>query len=230
MNEDSFLVTEDLNINNLKIIQKNNLYKFTSDAILLSRFAQAKANDVVADFCSGSGIVGIHFYGLNPSIKSVTLFEMQKELFDISMQSIKLNNLTNFNAVNCKLQDIGSEYNGKFSLVLCNPPYERKKTGIDIEKYNIAVCRHEIELTLSEIIAVAAKKLKFGGRIAMVNRADRLADVISEMKKSNIEPKRLQFVQSKEDKEPYLLMIEGVLGGKSGIKVLNNIINKNFGG
>jgi tRNA1(Val) A37 N6-methylase TrmN6 len=223
-------VIEDLNINNLKIVQNKKLYKFTSDAILLSKFVKAKANEAVADFCSGSGIVGFYFYGLNTTlIKNVTFFEMQQELYEISLQSIALNNLKNFKAVNCKLQNIGNEYNGKFSLILCNPPYERKKTGMEIEDYNIAVCRHEIELTLKEIVEVVAKKLKFGGRLAMVNRADRLSEVIYEMKKQNIEPKKLQFVQSKEGKEPYLLMIEGVLGGKNGIKIYNNIVNQNFG-
>jgi tRNA1(Val) A37 N6-methylase TrmN6 len=220
---------EDLYLNGLKIIQNNNLYKFTSDAILLSKFADAKTNDIVADFCAGSGIVGLHFFGLNPIIKSMTFFEMQKSLYDISKQSIEINNLKNFDAVNCKLQDISNEYNGKFSLILCNPPYERVKTGMDIENYNIAVCRHEIELKLKEIIEVASKKLKYGGRLAMVNRADRLSEVICEMKNKNIEPKKLQFVQSKDNKQPYLLMIEGVLGGRSGIKILNNIVNKNFG-
>ena len=71
---------EDLNLNGLKIFQDDSLYCFTSDAVLLSEFARVKKGDVVADFCSGSGIVGIHLYGLNPVCSSVTLFEMQKPL------------------------------------------------------------------------------------------------------------------------------------------------------
>ena len=116
---------EDLNVLDLKIYQDDQLYCFTSDAVLLSKFTRVKKGDVVADFCSGSGIVGLHLYGLNAdSIKSVTLFEMQKSLFELSVKSIKFNNLTDkFNPVNCKIQEISNEYNGKFSLITCNPPY-----------------------------------------------------------------------------------------------------------
>ena len=73
---------EDLNLNGLKIYQDSDLYCFTSDAVLLSKFARVKQGDVVADFCSGSGIVGLHLYGLNANlVKSVTLFEMQLIVF-----------------------------------------------------------------------------------------------------------------------------------------------------
>ena len=74
-----------------KIIQNTNLYRFTSDSILLSRFARAKVGDIVADFCSGSGVVGFHFLCLNPKISSLTLFEMQAPLADMSRRSAELN-------------------------------------------------------------------------------------------------------------------------------------------
>ncbi len=217
---------EDLNLNGLKIYQDDALYKFTSDAVLLTRFATVKKGDVVADFCSGSGIVGLHLYALHPDkINSVTMFEMQTPLFDLSKKSVAVNGLEEkFTAVNCKVQDITSEYAGKFSLIVCNPPYMPVGRGFYEKDDAIAVCRTELTLPLNELIKAVAKALKFGGRTAVVHRADRLSDIIYEMKKNNIEPKRLQFV-SGGNKEPYLLMIEGVKGGKSGIKVLNNIQN-----
>lgn len=219
------LELEDLNVSGLKIYQDDNLYRFTSDAILLSRFATVKKGDVAADFCAGCGIVGFHLYGLNNDIESMTFFEMQKPLFDLSLKSIALNGLEEkFNAVNVKVQDIGKEYNGKFSLIVCNPPYMEKGRGFKDGKDHIAVCRTEETLTLKELVFSAAKSLKFGGRFALVHRADRLIDVIGEMRNNNIEPKRLQFVSGK-NKEPYLFMAEGVKGGKSGLKVLNTLIN-----
>lgn len=216
---------EDLNLNGLKIYQDDELYCFTSDAVLLSKFVKVKKGDDVADFCSGSGIVGLHLYGLNPVINSVTLFEMQKSLYDLSVKTIKYNGLEDkFGAVNIPLQNIGSEYNEKFSLIVCNPPYMPKNSGECSEKEYIRICRTEVSLNLSELIFACAKSLKFGGRVGLVHRADRVADVIFEMKKRNIEPKRLQFV-SGGVKEPYLVLIEGVKGGKSGIKVLNTLSN-----
>ena len=217
---------EDLGVLNLKVFQDDELYCFTSDSVLLSRFATVKKGDVVADFCSGSGIVGFHLYGLNEKfIDSVTFFEMQPSLYELSVKSIKENGLEKtFSAVNTRLQDIDNEYSGKFSLIVCNPPYMAKDSGEHHKDYYKAVCKSEIELSLEQLIKAIGKCLKFGGRTALVHRADRLCDIICLMRENNIEPKRLQFVSS-GDKEPYLLLIEGVKGGKSSIKVLNNAKN-----
>ena len=186
-----------------------------------------KKDDLVADFCSGSGIVGIHLFALNEDrIKSVTLFEMQKPLHDLACLSVKENDLLGkVFPVNSKVQDIGSERNEKFSLIVCNPPYEEVGSGATSEREEIALCRTEKALTLKELCVSASRALKFGGRFAVSHRADRLSDVIYNFKTNNIEPKRLQFVYSGENKTPYLILLEGVKGGKSGLKILENLKN-----
>ena len=88
-----------------KIIQNTKLYRFTSDSILLSRFARAKHGDNVADFCSGSGVVGFHFACLNKNISSLTLFEMQESLADMSRRTAELNGFQ-CKVENMRLQDI----------------------------------------------------------------------------------------------------------------------------
>lgn len=205
-----------------KIIQNVNLYRFTSDSILLSRFARAKCKDDVADFCSGSGVVGFHFLCLNPCIKSLTLFEMQPALADMSRRTADLNGF-NCTVVNSKLQEISREYDDKFSLILCNPPYE--KSGFENEVYEKAVCRKELTLTLAEIVEAAFRKLKFGGRLAILNRADRAAELIYKLKARGLEPKRLQFVSGTNEAKPYLVMVEAVKGGKEGIEILPTSVN-----
>ncbi|MDE6356777.1 MAG: methyltransferase [Clostridia bacterium] len=205
-----------------KIIQNVNLYRFTSDSILLSKFARAKFKDDVADFCSGSGVVGFHFLCLNPQINSLTLFEMQPKLADMSRRTAEMNNFgCKINC--CKLQEIGKEYDDKFSLILCNPPYE--KGGFENADYEKAVCRKEITLTLNEIAEAAFKKLKFGGRLAILNRADRAAELVYTLKERGLETKRLQFVSGVEGAKPYLVMAEAVKGGKPGVEVLPQTVN-----
>lgn len=204
------------------IIQNKSLYRFTSDSILLSRFARAKAHDNVADFCAGCGAVGYHFLCLNPNIQSLTLFEMQPSLADMARRTAEANGF-NSTIVEGKLQEIGKEYDGAFSLILCNPPYERG--GFENISYEKAVCRKELTITLDEILSIASKKLKFGGRIAMTNRADRLAEVIYTMKKYGIEPKRIQLVKGAKNSPYYLLMIEGVKGGKPSVEIMPELIN-----
>lgn len=217
-------VVEELLEGDLKIIQNVSLYRFTSDAVLLSRFARAKARDVVADFCAGSGIVGLHFYALNASlVRSVTLFEMQEELSEMSARTVALNGLKNFTAVCCRVQDIPPEYTEAFSLILCNPPYERG--GFENADYKKALCRKELALTLPELAESAAKRLRFGGRFALCHRADRLAEVFCELKSRNIEPKRLQFVRGRAGAKPYLVLVEGVKGAKPGLDILEDAVN-----
>ncbi|MGN0817552.1 MAG: tRNA1(Val) (adenine(37)-N6)-methyltransferase [Candidatus Coproplasma sp.] len=215
-------VLEDL-FDNYKIIQNSSLYRFTSDSILLSRFARAKFKDEVADFCAGSGVVGLHFACLNPHISGVTLFEMQQSLSDMSARTVEYNNFKNVKAVNCRVQDIGAEYDGKFSLILCNPPYETG--GFENLSYEKAICRKEITITLAEIVEVAARKVKFGGRFAIINRADRLAELVFALKSKNLEPKRLQLVSGTAGGKPYLVMVEAVKGGRQGIEILPTIVN-----
>ena len=208
--------------NDKQIIQNVNLYRFTSDSILLSRFAHAKKGDKVADFCSGSGVVGFHFLCLNPKIASLDLFEMQPSLAEMSGRTAALNGF-DCTVHCCRLQEIGREWDDKFSLILCNPPYE--KSGFENESFERAICRKEITITLQEIIEAAYRLLKFGGRFDSINRADRTAELIYLLKKRGLEPKKLQFVCGTAGAKPYLVMIEAVKGGREGIEILPEAVN-----
>ena len=219
-------VIEELGIDKLKIIQDDTLYRFTSDAVILSKFASSKKGDIVADFCSGSGIVGIHYYALNKNIKSVDLFEIQKELCDLSKKSIELNSLNDiFTAYNMPLQEIPKNFNTKYTLILCNPPYKKKSSGETSTNVKLAMCKHEITITQEEIIEIASKKLYFGGRLCMCQRIERFTDMITKMREVNLEPSRIQFVSTKEGGAPYLYLIEAVKGVKPQLKVLPTIVN-----
>ncbi len=220
-------VLEDMMIDGLKIVQDERLYRFTSDSVLLSRFARAKNGDTVADFCAGSGIVAYHFYALHRHEKSglsFTLFELQERLLALSQKTAVINGFDNFEFVCGRLQELPERFREKFSLVLCNPPYERG--GFENDEYEKAICRKEITVTLQEIAQAAAFALKFGGRLALLNRADRLAEVCYTLKQVNIEVKRVRFVTGKAGAKPYLVMVEGVKGGKPACDVLPTLVNE----
>ncbi|MBQ7369587.1 MAG: methyltransferase [Clostridia bacterium] len=221
-----FEVAEDMQIDGLKIVQDTRLYRFTSDSVLLSKFAKARSGEKVADFCAGSGVVAYHFYALHRHTKKnlrFSLFEMQKSLADLSLKTAKLNDFDCFETVNCRLQDIPKRYREQFSLVLCNPPYERG--GLENDDYEKAICRKEITINLAEIAKAAAFALKFGGRINLVHRADRLAEICYTFKSVNIEIKKIQFVVGGKDEKPYLVLVEGVKGGKPATEILPTIVN-----
>lgn len=217
---------EDMQIDGLKIVQDTRLYRFTSDSVLLSRFARAKNGDKVADFCAGSGIVAYHFYALRRNeVKnlSFTLFELQENLSALAQKTAALNGFDNFSFETGRLQETAEKYAEKFSLILCNPPYERG--GFENESYEKAVCRKELTITLAEIAAAASRALKFGGRIALMNRADRIAEVCYTLKAENIEVKRIRFVGGRYGSKPYLVMVEGVKGGKPFCEIEETIYN-----
>ena len=220
-------VIEDMGIDGLKIVQDTELYRFTSDSVLLSRFARAKNGDRVADFCAGSGIVAFHFHALNRAKKknlSYVLFELQEALCELSQKTAKLNAFSEFDFCQGRLQEMPEQYRESFSLVLCNPPYERG--GFENECYEKAICRKELTITFEEIAKAASFALKFGGRLAVLNRADRLAEACYVLKKHNLEVKRIQFVAGKAGAKPYLVMLEAVKGGKPASEILPTLINQ----
>ena len=151
-------------------------------------------------------------------------FELQKELSDLSKKTAKLNGFENFSFVCGRLQEISKEYHEKFSLILCNPPYE--KGGFENDEYQKAICRKEITINLKEIAKAASYALKFGGRLAMLHRADRVAEVCYTLKEYNLEVKKLQFVGGRYGTNPYLILIEAVKGGKACTEILPVIYNE----
>lgn len=219
---------EDMGFNGLKIVQDERLYRFTSDSVLLSKFARARNGEKIADFCAGSGIVAFHFHALHVNdLKNLqfTLFEMQESLALLSKKTAEYNGFENFSFEIGRLQDTATkpEYHGAFSLVLCNPPYE--KGGFENETYEKAICRKEITISLKEIAFATSKVLKYGGRVALLHRADRLAEVCYTLKEENLEVKKIQFVGGRYGSKPYLVMVEAVKGGKPSCEILPTIYN-----
>ena len=200
---------ESLLIGDYKIIQSESLYKFTSDAIMLSRFCLPGAKNVL-DLCGGSGIVGLHYFALNGA-EGVTEIEIQPELAKMCQKSIELNNLGDLMQVNNL--DLNA-FDGKhgYDLVTCNPPYQKAGSGKVSDNAHFAICRAEVKCTLEDIVCCASRSLKIGGRFCMCQKIDRLVETISLFNKLGINPSRLTFVSGKlKDKDkPYLFLIEGI--------------------
>jgi len=214
---------ESLNIKDYKIIQSDALYKFTSDSVILSRFARRGAARV-CDLCSGSGIVGLHYFALNDdSVENVTMVELQPSLYEMSKKSVVLNGLEDkFTAVNDDVKNFDGK--GIFDLVLCNPPYEKAGAGIPPKSEHLAACKTEVCVTLEDIIAAARRALKAGGAFALCHKSSRLPEIFSLFERYKLSPSRLQFVSGNGGKA-YLALIECVKGKKTEMEVYNTVIN-----
>ena len=222
---------EKLMIDDYVIYQSKDLYRFTSDAVMLSRFAESDKK-TVADICSGSGIIGLHYYALcKIKPQKVMLCELQKELADMSAASVKKNGLENiFTVINGEINALSER--GEYDLVLCNPPYKKRGSGYPSANGHLAICKSELRVTLDEIVSVAAKLLKRRGSLVMCNAVDRLKETFAAFSKYGLSPDRLAFVTSKAGGAPYLFMIEGIKGVKTALSVLPEITNssKDFSG
>lgn len=213
---------EDLMVGGLKIIQSDNLYRFTSDAVLLARFPKRKHKNVL-DLCAGSGVVGLHYYG-EFYCDSLSFVEIQPSLAKMCEESIELNSLTDMAKVeNVNLKD----YDGNcfFDAAFCNPPYKKQDSGFLACDEHIAKCRAEVDCTLFDIVACAARSLKYGGRFYMCHKPERLTDVLTCFRENNIEPVRLRFIAGKGKKDIYLFLIEGVKGKKPPLELEGVFVN-----
>ena len=232
-NPESFLkeneVLDSLELDNRFIIQHKEKYKFTSDAVLLANFAKIKNNSVVADLCSGSGIVGI-LCALKNKPRKVFMVEMQPYLAEMSNRSVLINQLTNIEVINKKIQDLTEIECGSCDVVTVNPPYKKAGNGEQNLAPEIALARHEIALKLTDVIKCASQILKFGGKLYMVHDANRVAEIIEELALFGLKAKKLLFTQSHLNTKANLVLIEASKGGKHGVEVLPVLITNNTDG
>ncbi len=212
-------VIDDLQLKGLRIIQKNSGFKFGVDAVLLSDFSKVKTKFKVIDLCSGTGIIPLLIYGkYNP--QHICAIEIQKEMCEMASRSVKLNNLQEkIDVINGDLKDLNLLKSlGRFDVVTVNPPYKLNSSGIVNPHDKLAIARHEILCNLEDVILAARTLLKDNGRLFMVHRPERLADIFGLMRKYKIEPKRVRLVYPKQGKAPNIVLVEGQRDGGAYLK------------
>lgn len=207
---------DDLQLCGLKLIQNPEWFCFGVDAVLLSDFAAKaiKKDSLVMDFCCGGGIIPV-LLSAKCSAKKICGIELIPCMADLAERNVKLNRLGEKIEIYCG--DVKKEpFNfkkGSFDYITCNPPYKEWGTGIKNSNEIITAARHEIYLKLEDVIRAAADLLCPGGKIALVHRPERLADIIRLMFENRIEPKRLRFVHPYPNKTATMILIEGAKHG-----------------
>lgn len=206
--------------NGYRIIQDPQRFCFGMDAVLLSGYAKAKPGERVIDFCTGNGVVPILMEAKTSGEKFFGL-EIQEESADLARRSVMLNELEE--KIEIVTGDIKEAVNifgaASFHVVTMNPPYMTGNHGLVNPSDAKAIARHEISASLEEMISQASKVLKDRGRFYMVHRPFRLAEIMTLMVKYRLEPKRMRLVYPYVDREPNMVLIEGLKGGNSRITV-----------
>ena len=216
---------DDLEFKGLKIIQNEKGFCFGIDSVLLSDFAKnIKKGSKVLDLGTGTGIISILLCG-KTELKKVIGIEIQEEVANMANRSSILNNLENrFQVLNENILNLNKLYkNQTFDVIVTNPPYKKKDTGIINEDEKKIISRHEITANLEDFIKISKDLLKDKGEFYMVHRPERLVDILSLLRKYKIEPKEIRFVFSNKNKEPKLILIKGIKNAKPFLKIDKNL-------
>lgn len=216
---------DDLQRNGYKIIQNENKFCFGMDAVLLSGFANVKEGENVLDLGTGTGIIPILLAGKTKG-RHFTGLEIQSCSADMAARSVKYNHLEDrISIVEGDIKEAGKVFEpASFDVITSNPPYMTGQHGLVNPDEEKAIARHEICCTLEDVISQAAKLLRVGGRFYLVHRPFRLAEIIHMLVEYRLEPKRMKLVYPFVDREPNMVLIEAVRGGKSRITVEKPLI------
>lgn len=210
-------------IRDIKVYQSKTGYRFSVDALLLYYFVKMPVVRKIADLGAGSGIVGLLLAKKYPHAR-VSLFELQDSLVELAARNITLNSLSErVKVIKADIREIGLRKppldTGPFDVVVSNPPFRKPKTGLISKEEERAIARHEIKLRLPELAGAARHLLKSGGRFFLIYHPERLADLIGTLKSEGIEVKSLRFIHSNHSSEAKMTLVEGVKGGRVGLRV-----------
>lgn len=227
--ERAALIREEERLDDLQngywIIQNPKQFCYGIDAVLLASYARVREKERALDFCTGSGIVpillkaktkGLHFTGL----------EIQQESAEMAKRSVRYNELEEWIDIVegdvCRTEEYFLP--SSFDVVTCNPPYMTGSHGLTNASQAKTIARHEVLCSFTDIAKAAARVLRPGGRFYLVHRPFRLAEIMFELKRHGLEPKRMQLVCPFADREPNLVLLEATRGGKPRITVEKPLI------
>lgn len=208
-------------IRDVKLYQNKKGYRFSVDALLLYSFVHLRRTGRIADLGAGSGIIGILLARKYPE-SHLTLVEIQGSLARLAEKNCVMNHLEDrIEIVSHDIRTIKSSQlkNNSYDLVVSNPPFRRQKTGLISPTDEKAIARHEIKLSLQDLISAAFYLLRDKGRFCIIYHPSRLVELIDSLKKKQMEPKRLQFVHSNPNTEAKMVLVEAVKEGKPEMKI-----------
>ena len=216
---------DDLEYKGLKIIQNKNGFCFGIDSVILSDFAKnVKPNSNIMDLGTGTGILPI-LLSAKTEAKKIWGIEIQEDVANMAKRSVLLNKLEDkIEIINENILNLYNKFEkNSVDVIVTNPPYKKKGTGVINEKESKLISRHEITASLEDFIEISSKLLKDKGEIFMVHRPERLVDILYLMRNKKIEPKNIRFVYANKESEPKLILVRGVKNAKEFLKVEKNL-------
>lgn len=194
------------------------IHKFGTDAFLLSDFAAVRHKDTVCDLGTGCGIIALLLYK-NAKPRHCHAVDIQVQAIDQLKQTLSHNQIDAITPVLGDLKSLDLP-KGSFDVVTCNPPYKADGAGILSELTAEKIARHEVLCTIEDVCNTASSLLKFGGRVCICQRPERLCDVLCAMRAAKLEPKKIRFIAKHANEAPWLFLVEGKKGSKPFLQTL----------
>jgi len=209
----------------IKVMQSRAGYRFSIDSVLLAFHAAPRPGDRCVDLGTGCGIISLIMAVREFDIR-IFAVELQTELAGLAEANVRENQMAD------RIQVMHTDMRllkpnmigGPADLIVCNPPYRRPGSGRINPAQQRAVARHEIKVSLIDIIETARRMLRTAGRFAVIYSAERTTDIMACMRSEQIEPKSMRMVHSTRNSEAKLILIEGVKGARPGLKVAPPLI------
>lgn len=216
----------------LKILQKDNLFKFSIDALLLGDFVKVnKRTKRIIDL--GSGLGAVAFYLTLKTKALIYGVDIQKEVIELANKSTIINKLDNqVKFINDDIKNVYKNFEtNSFDIVISNPPfYKTKNINNQNDNEALTIARHEVLINLDDIFIATKRLLANGGMFYFIHRVERLDEIIIKLHNNNFVVKRLKFVYTKPNKPAKMLLIEARLNGSTGSLEIEEplyIYNKN---
>lgn len=214
---------DDLVLDGMKLIQRDDQFCFSIDTVLLAHFGPVLRGPALD---LGTGTAAIPLILTARGATDVTGVELNPVMADIARRNAALNGRDD------RIRIVEGDYrrirewspSGYYSVVYANPPYREKSRGAYSEADGIRRARHEETATLDDVMEAVKYALKYRGRFRMVHIAERLTDILESMRRHDVEPKVLQMIHGRPDKKAKLFLVEGVRGGSAGLDVLPPLI------
>lgn len=228
MNNESI---EDLQLDGLRLIQNKLGYCFTSDSVILANFIKCKPEDKVLEIGTGSGVISILVSHKNNNANIIAV-EIQKSLSELARRNVELNKKQDLiKIVNQDINDFCNENNlSSYDVVFSNPPYYDIKSVIVGGNEEKQICRYEKKMNLKQLVSISNKLLKNKGKFYIVYPANRVADLVYELRLNMLEPKLMFFTQPSISSSPVLVLVMAVKNANPGLKVLPTLITNDKDG
>ena len=208
---------DDLVRDGMRIIQRPDQFCFSIDSVLLAHFVSLRKWERIADLGTGTAVIPLLLTAFGASM--VVGIEKNPIMADVARRNAEGNGRAD------RIRIVEGDYvtgkgqfpSGSFTSVVVNPPYREVGSGRMSGKTGVAAACHEVTASLSDVFRSAKYLLAYGGRLTMVHRADRLADLIALGREQGMEMKRLRFVHSHDGGEAVRVLAEWKYGGRPGL-------------